>query len=234
MLRCKQILCDYAAVLQCVAVYCSVLQCIVVCCSVLQRVAVCCSVLQCVAVCCSVLQCVAVCCSVLQCVAVCCSCTFIPAEWLALLHEPLVFREREHFAEVDDFELMLLQIHNCSVLQCVGVCCRCVAIRCSGLDTFIYIFMSVLHLLHSYTYSWVCCMCCIHNWVRVENTYSTLFRFIPVLQCVAVCCSVLQCVAVCCSVLQCVAALYLCLYACMCITYTYVYKYIFTYTRTHT
>jgi len=27
----------------------------------------------------------------------------------------------------------------------------------------------------------------------------------PVLQCVAVCCSVLQCVAVCCSVLQCVA-----------------------------
>jgi len=25
----------------------------------------------------------------------------------------------------------------------------------------------------------------------------------PVLQCVAVCCSVLQCVAVCCSVLQC-------------------------------
>ena len=29
----------------------------------------------------------------------------------------------------------------------------------------------------------------------------------PVLQCVAVCCSVLQCVAVCCSVLQCVAAI---------------------------
>jgi len=27
----------------------------------------------------------------------------------------------------------------------------------------------------------------------------------PVLQCVAVCCSVLQCVAVCCSVSQCVA-----------------------------
>jgi len=27
----------------------------------------------------------------------------------------------------------------------------------------------------------------------------------PVLQCVAVCCSVLQCVAVCCSELQCVA-----------------------------
>jgi len=26
---------------------------------------------------------------------------------------------------------------------------------------------------------------------------------LPVLQCVAVCCSVLQCVAVCCSVLQC-------------------------------
>jgi len=30
-------------------------------------------------------------------------------------------------------------------------------------------------------------------------------RKTPVLQCVAVCCSVLQCVAVCCSVLQCVA-----------------------------
>ena len=28
---------------------------------------------------------------------------------------------------------------------------------------------------------------------------------VPVLQCVAVCCSVLQCVAVCCSVLQCAA-----------------------------
>jgi len=30
-------------------------------------------------------------------------------------------------------------------------------------------------------------------------------RYVCVLQCVAVCCSVLQCVAVCCSVLQCVA-----------------------------
>jgi len=30
-------------------------------------------------------------------------------------------------------------------------------------------------------------------------------RYMYVLQCVAVCCSVLQCVAVCCSVLQCVA-----------------------------
>ena len=49
------------------------------------------------------------------------------------------------------------------------------------------------------------------KWRHVVITLQTCLVFIepprdvPVLQCVAVCCSVLQCVAVCCSVLQCVA-----------------------------
>jgi len=56
---------------------------------------------------------------------------------------------------------------------------------------FIYIYKSyLLYECHLYTSLTPCATLCLQ----------------PVLQCVAVCCSVLQRVAVCCSVLQCVAA----------------------------
>jgi len=41
--------------------------------------------------------------------------------------------------------------------------------------------------------------------VRLTFSSTAAVRIDPLLQCVAVCCSVLQCVAVCCNVLQCVA-----------------------------
>jgi len=79
----------------------------------------------------------------------------------------------------------------CSVLQCVAVCCRYVAVCCS-----------VLHvaaqekredaspLLCLYTLMLKCVLVCCN----------VLWCVAGVLQCVAVCCSVLQCVAACCSV----------------------------------
>ena len=91
--------------------------------SLLQCVAVCCSVLQCVAVCCSVLQCVAVCCSVLQCAAVCCSV-------LLVYHgkkSPNVNAKEAYIAK----QPYIPYIDTASVLQCVAVCGKCVAVCCS-------------------------------------------------------------------------------------------------------
>ena len=130
--------CD--SVLQCIAVCCSVLQCVAVSCSVLQCAAVCCSVLQCFAACCSVLQCVAVCCSVLQCVAVCCSvlqCVAVRRDSPKLINRRTLFlhsllqpnnllfilTNHIHFRGVPRWNLVLLQMVRCSVLQYVAVCC---------------------------------------------------------------------------------------------------------------
>jgi len=82
------------------------------------------------------------------------------------------------------------------VLQCVAVCCRCVA------DVFED---SVLML----QYAAVCCS--VLQWLQCVALCCDVLQYVTVcysvLQCadIAVCCSVLQCVAVCCSVLQCVA-----------------------------
>ena len=94
----------------------------------------------------------------------------------------------------------------CSELQCVAVCCstlQCVAVCCSVL-------LSLKHISHVLQ-PCVAAACCSAKPSVVEtgNSLSPVLQFIAVccsvLQCVAVCCSVLQCVAVCCSVLQCVA-----------------------------
>ena len=41
--------------------------------------------------------------------------------------------------------------------------------------------------------------------LAADYLHTNILRYVGVIKCVAVCCSVLQCVAVCCSVLQCVA-----------------------------
>jgi len=70
------------------------------------------------------------------------------------------------------------------LLQCVALCCRCVAV-CVNVLQCAAVCCSVLQRVA------VCCS--VLQWVAVCCS---------ALQCVAVCCSVLQCVAVCCSVRQ--------------------------------
>jgi len=70
----------------------------------------------------------------------------------------------------------------CNVLQCVAVCCKCVAVCCSVMQR-AAVCCTTLH------YVAVCGL-----WLRNESHGS-------VLQCIAVCCSALHCAALCCSVL---------------------------------
>ena len=65
--------------------------------------------------------------------------------------------------------------------------------------------------------------CCVLQYAAVTHTCGTLQESFPIVQCVAVCCSVLQCVAVCCNVLQWVAvccSVLLCVAVCCCEIHT--------------
>jgi len=73
---------------------------------------------------------------------------------------------------------------NCSVLQCVAVCCKLLQFVVAECYSVLLCDAVRMLFLHDLSIA-VCC---------------------SVLQCVAMCCNVLQCVAVCCSVLQCVVA----------------------------
>ena len=122
---------------------------------------------QCVTVCCSVSQCVAVRWGVLQCVTVCCSIS----QYVAAC---------------------------CSVLQCVAVCCmccsvlqyvpvlRCVAVCCSVFQC-VVVYCSVLQCVVVSCFVLQCVAMCSSELRRTWPRHSW-----PVLQRVAVCCSVLQ------------------------------------------
>jgi len=81
------------------------------------------------------------------------------------------------------------------VIQCVAVCCRCVAV-CYSVLKCVAVCCSVLQ-----------CMCGKDSRVRGHPQ-------LGVLQCVAVCCSVLQHIAAYCSVLQCIAVCCKCIAVC--------------------
>jgi len=81
-------------------------------------------VLQCVAVCCSALQCVAVRCSVLQCVV---SVLQVCYSVLQVCYNVL---QCAVVQDLFDCSALGYLIH---VLQCIVVCCKCVAVRCSVL-----------------------------------------------------------------------------------------------------
>jgi len=103
--------------------------------------------------------------------------------------------------------LLYVHISCCSVLQCVAVCCMCVACVlhvCCGVLHCVAVRCSVLQCgaigLRNKEEVVCSCMC-----TYLVAVYCSECVAVSVLQCDAVCCSVLQCVAVCCSVLQYVA-----------------------------
>jgi len=112
--------------------------------------------------------------TVLQCVAVCCSISLHTREYLM----PLILAH-------DSCTLC------CSVLQCVAVCEKCIAVCCSVLQC-----ATLCCIVSLYTREYPTSIICVHD--------SCMLRYSG-LQCVVVCSNVLQCIAVCCSVLQCVA-----------------------------
>jgi len=152
-------------------VCCSVLQCVVEC-RVWQHFppTVCCSVLQCAAVCCSVMQRGAECCSELQYVAV------LPCVALSLVQTCAV---RGHGCMV---------AMCCSVLQQVILCCSVLQCHLQARTVqYVALYSKILQYI-------AICLTLQH----IQNVLCLVTD--PLLQCVAVCCSVLQCVAVCCSV----------------------------------
>ena len=121
------------------------------------------------------LQCVLECCSV----AVTCQCVY---------SEGVIDRNSQFVAL------------SCSLLQNVAVCCS--LLQCVN-DIRI-----VEALQHVATHCIATC-CSVLQCVNDNTLYCNVLLHVavrvPLLQCVAVCCSVLQCVAVCCSMLQYVA-----------------------------
>jgi len=144
-----------------------VLQCVEVCCSKSHRVAVCCI---------HVNQSrrervfhthLSLCCRVLQCVAACCSVLQCVEVCCSVLQCAAVCCSVFRHVNGPAWSARLMPILCCSVLQCVALCCsalQCIASCCS-----------VLHTYKS-----------VPPRVRVSHPFN------PVMQCIAVRCSVLQ------------------------------------------